>query len=91
MEQAVNIPILVGSGVTEDNVFEYLGTNGIVIGSHLKIHGMWHQDLDGVRVNHFMESVRRYRELRKEEPEREIQRTGGKEYPWNRSLDTQGE
>jgi len=38
---SVDIPVLVGSGVTVNNVHEYRGVDGFIIGSHFKKHGMY--------------------------------------------------
>jgi len=40
VKNSVNIPVLVGSGVTLNNVHEYKGADGFIIGSHFKKNGM---------------------------------------------------
>ena len=62
VKDSVDIPVLVGSGVNEENVTDYMHCNGLIIGSHLKMHGHWANDLDHIRVNHFMTKVERYRQ-----------------------------
>lgn len=37
----MDVPVLVGSGVTVNNVHEYRGVDGFIIGSHFKKHGMY--------------------------------------------------
>ncbi|XP_062845543.1 uncharacterized protein F13E9.13, mitochondrial isoform X1 [Trichomycterus rosablanca] len=60
--QFVSIPVLVGSGVTCDNLEDYLEANALIIGSYFKKEGRWENSVDPERVESFMEKVR---ELRK--------------------------
>ena len=62
VQQSTSLPVMVGSGVTEENVHHYMSTNAIIIGSHLKKHGQTLNDLDIIRVQNFMEKVRKLRE-----------------------------
>jgi len=62
VQKSVSIPVLVGSGVTEENIRKYMKANGIIIGSHLKMHGLWFNDLDPARVNQVMGKVSMIRE-----------------------------
>ena len=62
VQSAVGLPVLVGSGVSEDNLLQYLRTNAMIIGSHVKMHGLWYKALDPTRVDHFMSKVRKLRE-----------------------------
>ncbi|KAL2088860.1 hypothetical protein ACEWY4_015759 [Coilia grayii] len=55
--QAVSIPVLIGSGVTQGNVQHYLDANAMIIGSHFKRGGYWANALDPERVKRFMEKV----------------------------------
>ncbi len=67
VQQSVQLPVLVGSGVTEENVAQYMNANGIIIGSHLKLQGQWYNDLDYIRVDHFMKKVQKLRHRLSEE------------------------
>ncbi|XP_056134896.1 uncharacterized protein F13E9.13, mitochondrial [Lampris incognitus] len=60
--QAVRTPVLIGSGVTYNNVEHYLDSNAMIIGSHFKRDGHWANTVDPERVNRFMDKVH---ELRK--------------------------
>ncbi|XP_028812511.1 uncharacterized protein F13E9.13, mitochondrial [Denticeps clupeoides] len=60
--QSVRIPVLIGSGVTYDNVDQYLDANAMIIGSHFKKGGYWANALDPERVKRFMGKMH---ELRK--------------------------
>ncbi|MCK6548952.1 BtpA/SgcQ family protein [Myxococcota bacterium] len=54
----VHLPVLVGSGVTTDNVHRYLPhTSGLIIGSHFKAGGRWDAPVDPARVGAFMAKV----------------------------------
>lgn len=50
--------MLVGSGVTDDNVESYLDANGLIIGSHFKKGGHWAHAVDPERVKRFMGKIR---------------------------------
>ncbi len=52
---ATSLPLLVGSGVTPDNVVEILGrTQGVIVASALKEEGVWWNPVARERVKHFM-------------------------------------
>lgn len=53
----MTIPVLIGSGVTEDNVQHYLDANAMIIGSHFKRGGYWANAVDPDRVKRFMGKV----------------------------------
>jgi len=58
VQAAVNIPVLVGSGVTVDNVHEYKHASGLIIGSHFKKDGQWKNEVDPLRMNKFMDKIK---------------------------------
>ena len=59
IREASTLPVLVGSGVTEDYVEAVLGAaNGVIVGSALKHEGVWWNAVDPVRVRTFMARVR---------------------------------
>ena len=58
--KAVDIPVLVGSGATVDNVTEYLHCHAIIVGSHFKHNGIWSNDIDHDHVARFMDMVHSY-------------------------------
>lgn len=52
---ATSLPLLVGSGVTSENVCQILGvTSGVIVASALKHGGVWWNPVDPDRVRHFM-------------------------------------
>jgi membrane complex biogenesis BtpA family protein len=62
VKQAVKIPVLVGSGVTIENVERYLAiADALIIGSTFKKAGLWANEVDTERVKPFMQKVTRIR------------------------------
>ena len=59
--QSVNIPVLIGSGVTYDNVDQYMDANAMIIGSHFKKGGYWANPVDLERMKRFMGKVKQLR------------------------------
>ena len=55
----MNVPILIGSGVTRDNLKDYFGmADGIIIGSHFKEDGHWANEISGKKIKDFMDRVK---------------------------------
>lgn len=53
-----NLPVIVGSGVTIENVSDYLNTSdAIIVGSYFKKGNYWENDLDYDKIAAFMEKV----------------------------------
>ena len=46
----VHLPVLVGSGITADNLSQFASATGFIVGSFVKQHGRWDQPLDRGRV-----------------------------------------
>ena len=57
VKRVVTIPVMVGSGVTEQNVEDYLGADAMIIGSHFKAQGSWCNGIERNRVVSFMERI----------------------------------
>lgn len=58
VKKAVDIPVLVGSGVTYENLEKYfLVSDGIIIGSYFKKDGYWENNIDFEKVKQFMNKV----------------------------------
>ena len=56
---ATELPLIIGSGVTEANLHEYRGkADALVVGSHFKVGGRWHGDVAESRVKSFMDKHR---------------------------------
>lgn len=60
--RAVKIPVLIGSGVTLENVQDYLGANAVIVGSYFKKEGYWANSVDPDRVKRFMDRTGTLRE-----------------------------
>ncbi len=43
---AVDLPVLVGSGLTPENIVHYSRANGFIVGSSVKLGGLWSNALD---------------------------------------------
>ncbi|XP_063244529.1 uncharacterized protein F13E9.13, mitochondrial isoform X2 [Bacillus rossius redtenbacheri] len=50
-------PVLVGSGVTIENVTDYLQADAVIVGTHFKHGGKWQNQVDGNRVKLFMNKM----------------------------------
>jgi membrane complex biogenesis BtpA family protein len=62
VKEAVNIPVLVGSGITLENVDRYLAiADALIVGSYFKKDGLWTQGVDFNRAKIFMDKVNRLR------------------------------
>ncbi|XP_058237351.1 uncharacterized protein F13E9.13, mitochondrial [Hemibagrus wyckioides] len=59
--RSVQIPVLIGSGVTQENMEDYLQADALIVGSHFKSGGRWENGVDPVRVKRFMEKVQKLR------------------------------
>ena len=59
--QNVQMPVLVGSGVTADNFDQYRNAQAVIVGSSFKEGGHWANRLDARRVKQFMDRVREVR------------------------------
>ncbi|XP_005924079.1 uncharacterized protein F13E9.13, mitochondrial isoform X1 [Haplochromis burtoni] len=62
VSQSVGIPVLIGSGVTYDNVESYLDANAMIVGSHFKLGGHWANEVDLQQVKRFMGKIRKLRQ-----------------------------
>lgn len=56
---SVKLPLLIGSGLTADNIQAYLPlADGFIVGSHFKEEGLWSNPISAKRVKEFMTRVR---------------------------------
>ena len=56
-KESVSLPVIVGSGVTADNIHKYLKSDAVIIGSHFKREGLWYNTLDDRCVTLFMHAL----------------------------------
>lgn len=62
VKAAVDLPVLVGSGVNQDNLGDYLAqADALIVGSYFKAQGRWQNAVDYDRAAAFMERVRAFR------------------------------
>ena len=58
VKENTDIPILIGSGITYDNIDKYFNlANSFIVGSHFKIDGNWANKIDETRVKRFMSKI----------------------------------
>ncbi|XP_045463411.1 uncharacterized protein F13E9.13, mitochondrial [Harmonia axyridis] len=55
LRRHLNLPILVGSGVTATNLKSYKEADAFIVGSHFKRDGIWYNELHEERIKRFME------------------------------------
>ncbi|MCF6295365.1 MAG: BtpA/SgcQ family protein [Flavobacteriaceae bacterium] len=59
LKEVLDFPILVGSGITQDNVLTYLPIcDAMIVGSYFKEEGYWENDLSYERVANFMDYIK---------------------------------
>lgn len=59
VRDAVHIPVLIGSGVTAENLKRYsLCSDALIIGSDVKVHGQWQNELDRERCKRIVAAAR---------------------------------
>ena len=75
VQKAVKIPVIVGSGVTTDNLSQYMSANAMIVGSYFKLHGQWFNEIDPPKVQSFMNNVIKHRDEATEMTQRQ-QRQG---------------
>ena len=61
VREAVNIPVLIGSGVNDCNMEQYLGANAMIVGSYFKEEGHWSNPVNFEKVHSFMAKIERMR------------------------------
>lgn len=59
VREATTLPLILGSGVTRDNLEDYYGrVDAMIVGSRFKVGGRWHGDVDEKCVQEFMSKHR---------------------------------
>ncbi|XP_050493319.1 uncharacterized protein F13E9.13, mitochondrial isoform X1 [Bombus huntii] len=58
IKQNSKIPVLIGSGVTKDNIKDYLSSDAVIVGSHFKISETWQKRIDKKKVSNFMAKMK---------------------------------
>lgn len=57
LKSSVGLPIIIGSGVTKNNVQDYIAADAFIIGSYFKKDGRWESQLMKDRILGFMERI----------------------------------
>lgn len=58
LKSSTSLPVMVGSGVTLENVENYISADALIVGSYFKQHGKWNGDLDEYKIKCFMEKMK---------------------------------
>lgn len=58
LKSCTTLPVLVGSGVTVENMENYISADVLIVGSYFKHNGKWNGELDGTRVRVFTEKLK---------------------------------
>lgn len=58
VSSAVNVPTIIGSGVTPENIARYRGADAFFIGSSVKSDGVWSGRLDAARIRAVVDAFR---------------------------------
>lgn len=62
LKDKIHIPVLIGSGITADNIYEYWEFASVfIVGSYFKEEGYWKNSISVDRLNCFMEKVKELR------------------------------
>ena len=61
VKNSLSLPILLGSGVTAENVKVYMNANAFIVGSYFKEDGLWYNEVDPIRVRNLMEKIQHIR------------------------------
>ncbi|MCD6239801.1 MAG: BtpA/SgcQ family protein [Thermotogae bacterium] len=62
VKESVNIPVFVGSGLTSENIINFIPyVDGCIVGSYFKKEGRWFNEVDRERVKTFMKIVKEQR------------------------------
>lgn len=61
LKSTSRLPVLIGSGVTVENLENYIGADGLIVGSHFKTAGFWQNDIDKERVKKLMQKLNQIR------------------------------
>lgn len=57
LKSTTRLPVIIGSGVTLENLENYLKADALIIGSYFKSNGHWENEVESSRVKRFMKTV----------------------------------
>lgn len=58
LKETTGLPILIGSGVTLNNLENYTEASALIVGSYFKKNGLWSNEIDEEKVRIFMEKAK---------------------------------
>ncbi len=59
VKQAVRLPVLIGSGITDENIHEfYPYADAFIIGSYFKVDGNWQNPPDAIRIKRLINTIK---------------------------------
>ena len=58
VREQTNLPIFIGSGINDFNIYSFKKSTGLIVGSHFKKNGIWYNELDENRIRNFMKLVK---------------------------------
>jgi len=61
MKAVPDMPVLVGSGVTTENMEKFANAHALIIGSYFKKEGQWENDLDPYRIKAAVDEAARFK------------------------------
>jgi predicted TIM-barrel enzyme len=62
LNSSIKVPLIVGSGVTYNNLDSYLlNSDAVIVGSYFKTDGFWKSDLELSKIKKFMNKCKRLR------------------------------
>ena len=53
-----SLPIVIGSGITEENYGDFMDADAFIIGSYFKTGGKWFNELDSNKIKRFMNLIK---------------------------------
>ncbi len=63
VKNAVSLPVIIGSGITIDNIDKYFeSADAFIVGSYFKLDGLWANEVNQERVKRFMDKVNKKRD-----------------------------
>lgn len=60
VKESTTLPILIGSGVTLENVGNYIAADALIVGSYFKKNGKWNGQLDEKRIKLMVEKMKMF-------------------------------
>lgn len=57
VKRSVSLPVIVGSGVSYENLKDYITANAFIVGSDFKKDGKWYNQLQENRIQRFMDKL----------------------------------